>query len=189
MKKYSLLLIMILCVIALCACGKDDGETDIAFTEAGAYVNEIEISVQEIDFFTMRGRTEILDEYMKKYEVRDLANFWTTEFDGKTPQTVLDERALNQASEAKVKFNEMKNKGIYDDVTWEYFRKKAQSFNDSLGESEEEQAKKIDMSTFYLYYLEEGEKELKSLLSAEGVTDYDAYIKDIVSKAKVTKAE
>lgn len=188
MKKITALLLLVVCVLSLCACSGGK-ENDIAFTEPVATVNEIKITAQEIDFFTMRGRTEILDEYMEKYEVKDLANFWSTEFDGKTPQTVLNERALNQAAEAKIKYSEMQKKGIYKDISWEYLRKEAEKYNSSLGDSEEELSKKIDMSSFYLYYLEEGEKQLKDLLAQEGVTDYDAYIKDIISKAVISKAE
>lgn len=182
MKKLSVLLILLMCML-LCSCGnKENG------TAAYAYVNGEAITQNEIDFYTSRSRSDIIREFSSEYDISDFSVFWETKYDGVTPQEALEDRALRNAAEAKIKFTEMKKYGIYSDVTWDYFREKALEYNESHSGAQTVGLKSIDMEKFYTYYLSTGEIELKKSLLADGISDYDGYIASLLEKAEITRS-
>ena len=182
MKKLSAVFLIILSLLSLCSCADKNAQEEKQF-----YVNGVEITQDEIDFFRLRERADIISEFSSKYNVSDFSVFWETEYDGVTPQQALDKRALQSAAEAKIKFIEMKNRGIYDEITWDFFRQKAEEYNKSHEGTSTVGLKSIDMSSFYIYYLSTGEIELKKALRDEGITDYDKYITSLISAMEITE--
>ena len=173
------LLILLTGMLLLVSCAKKS--TDTVY----ARVNGTAVSQREYDFFVSRTRAEVMSEYSQKYDISSYTDFWQTEFDGKTPSSVLSERALEKAAKAKVLFIEMKDRGIYDDVTWDYFEALAEKYNEEHKNQKTVGLKSIDMSKFYIYYLSTGEIELRNRLEKEGITDYDGYISSLYADMKI----
>ena len=166
MKKINFILLLLLPLVLLCACGK--AEQPQAENTAYAAVNGERIMTEEIEYFKTRYRSRIINEYAEKYGVKDFSGFWDKEFDGKTPGQALEELALNQAAEAKIKLVLMRENGIYDDISFSALKAKAEEYN---REHENQKGNvglnTVDPDSFYTYYVSTGEMELKNIL-AEG---------------------
>lgn len=164
MKKYLSILLFLSFIILLSSCGK----TQTAEKKISVYttVNGEQIMTDEIDYFRTRYRSQIINDYAEKYGVKDFSEFWDTEFDGKTPRQALEEYALKQAVEAKIKLVLMRENGIYDDISFSALKAKAEKYN-----KEHENQKgnvglnTVNMTSFYTYYISNGEMELKNILA------------------------
>lgn len=151
-------------IFSLFACTKKEepGKTAL-FTVNGEVVTQA-----EIDYFKGKLRAEVLNDYIEKYSISNTENFWQTEFDGKTPEETLNERAREESIMAKIQFVLMREEGIYDDITYEALYKKAETFNkENSGKQGVVGIKTINLSQFYSYYLQNGILELKNIY-AEG---------------------
>lgn len=180
MKKLSCLSLAFVFLFLLCACGENEKADGVY-----AFVNSEPLSTQEIDFYTSRLRTKVITEFSEKYGISDFSDFWDNEYDGVTPKSVLEERAVQSAVEAKLKLIEMKKYGIYADISWDGLKKQAEQYNKSHAGKNAVGLKSIDMSGFYIYYLSTGEIELKKKLLSDGIGDYDKYIENLVKNAQV----
>lgn len=169
MKKLTA--IIILCsLLLLCSCGnKNSTETDFDVSHLNyATVNGEIVTSEEIEYFKMRSRSDIINEYAEKYGVKEFSDFWDKEFDGKTPSKALEERALDEAVKAKIKLVLMRENGIYDNISFNALLIKAQKFNEENKDAQGKVGiKTVDVSGFYTYYVSTGEMELKNIL-AEG---------------------
>lgn len=167
MKKKSVVILLFAVIILLSSCGgqnnKPAQEKEITVY---ATVNGEQIMSDEIEYFKTRSRAQIINEYAEKYGVTDFADFWDKEFDGKTPAESLEESALEQAVEAKIKLVLMRENGVYEDVSFVGLKAKAETYN-----KEHENLKgnvglkTVDLSSFYTYYVSTGEMELKNILA------------------------
>lgn len=167
MKKKSVVILLFAVIILLSSCGgqnnKPAQEKEITVY---ATVNGEQIMSDEIEYFKTRSRAQIINEYAEKYGVTDFADFWDKEFDGKTPAESLEESALEQAVEAKIKLMLMRENGVYEDVSFVGLKAKAETYN-----KEHENLKgnvglkTVDLSSFYTYYVSTGEMELKNILA------------------------
>ena len=180
-KKVFSLLLCILMSVCLFSCGKEE-KTD----EVYATVNGEEIMSREIEYFSSKERANVIGEYMQKYDITIAEDFWSQEYDGKTPQQELDRRALEKAVEAKIKLVQMKEQGIYDDISYNGLYRRAVEFNKK---NENAQGvvgvKTIDLEQFYTYYISTGEMELENLLSESKLKPSD----EEVSKYAETYSE
>ena len=182
MKKVTAIFLIIFSLLSLCSCADKNEQEEKHF-----FVNGAEITQDEIDFFKARERAAIISEFSSEYNVSDFSTFWETEYDGVTPQEALEKRALQSAAEAKVKLLEMKKRGIYDEITWDFFRKMAEEYNRTHEVTSTVGLKSIDMSSFYIYYLSTGEIELKKALREDGISDYDSYISSLIEAMETTE--
>lgn len=148
-------------------------------TNAVVKVNGETVTQEEVDYFKGKLKAEVLNSYMEKYSVEYTEDFWETEFDGLTPQEVLDEMALEESIMAKIQFVLMREEGIYDDISFEALRQKAESFN---AENENKEGvvgiKSIQMSQFYTYYLQNGKMELQNIYSEGKLAPTEEEIKE-----------
>lgn len=164
MKKKRILLLSFILLILFASCAKEE-KTDLS---AVVTVNGEAVMQQEIDYFKGKFKAELLNDYIEKYNVKYTEDFWQTEFDGKTPEQALYEKALEESIVVKLQFIEMRKEGIYEDITFDGLRTKAELFN---AENENKDGvvgiKTIKMSQFYTYYFQNGVMELKNIY-AEG---------------------
>lgn len=162
MKKIICLLLSLICVCLLCSCGENAPET----VKIYATVNGEGITQEEIDYFSKRMKADVLSEYVQKYDVSDFADFWDKEFEGKTPNQELEERAFDEAVRSKIVLVLMRENGIYENITFAGLKQKAENFNNTNKNSNEPLIgiKTIDLEQFYTYYISNGEMELKNIL-------------------------
>ena len=171
MKKIIALAAAVVVLLSLASCKITftnkktcTGDENIHATVNG----NVEITTQEIKYFKNRLRADIINEYARDYGVTDFSDFWDKEFDVRTPTEALNDRAVEEAADAKLKLLLMQENGVYDDISFDGLKKRAEAYN-----AEHENAvgtvgiKTIDMESFYTYYISTGEMELKNIL-AEG---------------------
>lgn len=166
MKKILSLFSAIIFLCFFASCSQKEAEQPIKsepFT-----VNGETVTTEEIEYFKGRCKADIINEYAEKYSITDFSDFWDKDFDGKTPSQALEERADEQAIDAKIKLVMMRENGIYDDISFSAFKEKAQKYNEEHADSVGNVGiNTIDLTTFYTYYISTGEMLLKTKL-AEG---------------------
>lgn len=188
MRKYlQIILLLLLIVLSLCACVKTE-ESDPSETEAPdvicAYVDGEAVMKAEIDYFAGRLRGRILSDYAEKYGITDFSDFWDTEYDGITPARALENEALTAAVRAKAELIEMRKRGIYDDISYDAFKTQALAYNKSREESPPSVGiSSIDMSSFYTYYISNGEITLCE--DREIAADFEKFVDGLVENAEV----
>ncbi len=185
MKKISLILLTV-CLLLLCSCGESKTQAPtVNPDEPYATVNGETITVEEIEYFKKRDRSDIINEFSAEYNITDFATFWDTMYDGSTtPTDALQKRALEDAVSAKVKLVEMKKQGIYDDITFNGLQSRAEEYNEShKNQPATVGVNSIDLTSFYTYYLETGEMELKNRLEMEQ-DEFEKYLEDLISDAE-----
>ena len=133
-----------------------------------AVVNGENITNDEIEYFKSRDKAEIINQFAEKYGITDFADFWEKDFNGNSPEKALEKKALSDAVEAKIKLVLMRDNGIYDDISFEGLKEKAERYNaEHKGKKGTVGISTVDLSSFYTYYVSTGEMELKNIL-AEG---------------------
>lgn len=162
MKKIRIIP-LILAMLMLASCAKQT-ETASETDKAYATVNGETITSSEIEYFKKRDRADIINEFSEKYNVADYSDFWEKEFEGITPSQALEERALKDAASAKIGFVLMKEQGIYEEISFEALKSRAEKYNEShkngaIGITN------IDLESFYTYYYDTGVMELKNRLA------------------------
>lgn len=183
MKKFFYTLAMMSAFVLLVSCAMR-GQN---ISSAVFFVNGEAVTEEELDYFTEKYKAETINTFIDEYDAEYTEKFWQTEFEGKTPQEALDEKAKEECIKAKIQFSLMREEKIYADTTYEALRKKAESFNkDNENAKGTVGIKSINMSEFYSYYLENGIMELKSIY-AEGKLKPNE--KEIKEKAKEMKLQ
>jgi len=153
-------------LVLFVSCSETEKETETE--NRVATVNGETITKEEFEYFRKKCKSRVLNDCLEKYGVEYTENFWQTEFDGKTPEEILSETVIKECAIAKIQFLLMKEEGIYEDITFEGLKNKAETFN-SENENKESVVgiKSIQMSQFYSYYLQTGIMELQNIY-AEG---------------------
>lgn len=162
MKKFACILFALLFISIFCSCGEKEPQVVAEY----ATVNGETVTKDEIDYFSKRMKAEVLSEYVQKYDVSDFSSFWETEYDGKTPTQTLEEKAFDEAVRSKIVLVLMREKGIYDNISFAGLRQKAENFNNTNKSADKPLVgiKSIDLEQFYTYYIANGEMELKNIL-------------------------
>lgn len=164
MKKLISVILSAAVFLLFVSCGKTSSKSEV--TAVIAAVNGEVITAEETEYFSSRSRGKIINEYSEKYGITDFSSFWDTEFDGKTPRQALEECALEQAIEAKIKLVLMRENGIYDDISFSALRAKGEKFNrEHENQKDNVGLNSVNMESFYTYYISNGEMELKNILS------------------------
>ena len=148
----------VLLSLVSCSSGKDVNKSSVS--ETAATVNGEAITIDELDFFRSRLRGKVISDFASRYEISDLSSFWESEYDGESPKKELDSLALEEAAKAKLTLILCRERGIYDKISWDALKEKAEKYN-----AEHKKGgvglNSIDMDTFYLYYVENGKIELE----------------------------
>ena len=165
-KKTLLPLLLVFnLLLSLAACSERKSETQGNLLEKNVTVTELSgeaVTEAEVEFFEGRFRSKIIAEFAEKGADPYSGEFWNTEIDGTTPQEVLRSRALEEALKAKQILIDCKAAGIYDDISWEGLKKRAEQYNAEHKDGGVGLTK-IDMNSFYLYYVDNGRLELENL--------------------------
>ncbi len=132
------------------------------------YVNGEAVLQDEVEYFMKRNKAEIIKYYSEKYGVTDYSDFWDKEFDGKTPHDMLTEISFRDACEYKTVFMLMKEKHIYKDISFLGLKEEALKYNQKHISEKAVGANTIDTESFYTYYFQTGEIELKNQLTEDG---------------------
>lgn len=160
--RISICLLLLLSLFV--GCGKQSAPTQTVV----ATINGEAITDREIDYFTKRNRTQIINRYAEQVGLTDFSDFWDKPFDGVTPRQALEQKAFEDACDAKIRLLLMRDKGVYDDISFAGLENRAKAYN-----AEHENQKNtvgirtIDLTTFYTYYLSTGEMTLKNLLAED----------------------
>ena len=181
MKKRTIIFVLI-SVILLCfvSCSNEEKvETD----HVVAYINGEAITSRETDFFKTRDRADIINLYSEKYGITDFSDFWDKDFDGTTPSQALEKTAFEDACEAKIRLILMREKGIYDDISFDALEAKALAYNEEhKNQKNTVGINSIDMSQFYTYYISNGDMELKNILGEDELKPTDEEIKAYIDQ-------
>ncbi len=179
MKKKALLLFALIMIVVFSSCSKE-AESG---TDAVISVNGENVTQEEVDYFKGKLKAELINDYIEKYSVEYTSDFWQTEFDGKTPEEALEEKALEESIMAKIQFVLMKEEGIFEDITYEGLYKKAEDFNKAnAGKEGVVGLKSIKMSQFYTYYLQTGVMELKNIYAEDKLKPTDSEIEKKINE-------
>ena len=164
LKKTLSFIMVAVMLIMLVSCTAETEEKPVAVVT----VNGETVTQAEIDYFKGKFKTELINDYIEKYKIEFTEDFWQKEFDGKTPEEALYEKALEESIMVKIQFVLMREEGIYDDISFDGLYKKAEAFNaENAGKEGVVGIKSINMSQFYTYYFQNGVMELKNIY-AEG---------------------
>ncbi len=181
MKKITTVLAIVFAMLALFACGAEKEDK----SEALYTVNGEEIMSTEIEYFKTKYKAQVLNDYLEKYATEYTEDFWSTSFDGKTPAEALEENALEKAAKAKIQLVLMREEEIYEDISYEGLRKKAEAFNkENEGKEGVVGIKSIQMSQFYTYYVDNGIMELKNIFIEGKLKPTDEEIKAEAEKVR-----
>ncbi len=168
MKRLLALLISAFFALSFCACTKKEENKPIEQIIPDLTVNGERVIEEEYKYFYEITRSEIITDYAQKYEITDFYGFWEKEFDGKTPTAELEERTIRKCVRAKIELNLCKDNGIYDDISFDGLKAKAEQFNaENKNKSGVVGLKSISMNTFYTYYIDTGVMELKNRLEKD----------------------
>lgn len=160
MKRICITITLFCTLITLCACKQTKDSSAVAT------INGESITADELDYFTGKLKAQVLNDYLQEYSVKYTPDFWSREFDGKTPEQALKEQALEKCFLAKLQFVMMREKGIYSDISYKGLFEKATAFNkENIDKESVVGLKTIKMSQFYTYYLDNGAMELRNILA------------------------
>ena len=161
-RRINALIVFALLLFILAACSNGNKETESnGIPEAVTEISGEAVTGAEVEYFQKRLKSSVLTEFSKKYNINDFSDFWESEYGGENPKDVLEERALNEAIKAKKILIRCREKGIYDEISFEGLRAKAESYNADHEKSNAVGLKSIDMDSFYSYYVENGKIELE----------------------------
>ncbi|MFZ4521287.1 MAG: hypothetical protein ACOYNC_06250 [Bacteroidales bacterium] len=90
-------------------------------TSAVAEVNGEEIATPEFLLHAKALRPLIISEFRTKYGAEYGSEFWTREYDGKTPSAALKERTLDTMLQIKVQQISAKKAGLVSDISYKGF--------------------------------------------------------------------
>lgn len=169
--RISICLLLLLSLFT--GCGKLSAPNEIAV----ATVNGEAVTDREINYFTIRNRTQIINRYAEQYGLTDFSDFWDKPFDGVTPRQALEQKAFEDACDAKIRLLLMRDKGVYDDISFAGLEKRAKDYN-AAHENQKNTVgvRTIDLTTFYTYYISTGEMTLKTLLAEDELKPTSAEI-------------
>ncbi len=161
MKKLLFFFLCGVLVFSLSACNENKNQTanDVVCT-----VGNEEITEKEIEYFTSKSRASVMSKFISEYSADVDENFWNTEFGGITPQEYLDEVVKEQSVMAKIQLVLCREKGIYDDISFDGLYELAVEYNKAHENSNSVGIYSISLDTFYDYYLDNGIMELKNIL-------------------------
>ena len=175
MKKFFCVILSLSMLFLLFSCA---GEKEAVLSDGIGSVNGEIITEEEYEYFRKKYKSQVLNECLDKFDVEYTEDFWETEFDGVTPQELLHNRVVKECVMAKIQFLLMKEEGIYEDVTFEGLKQKAESFNKESVVG----IKSIQMSQFYSYYLQTGVMELQNIYAEDKLEPTEAEIKAKISE-------
>lgn len=163
-KALPLLFAVLSVLMIFSSCGKHAERR----VKVYGYVNGEAILQDEVEYFMKRNKAETIKYYSEKYGVTDYSDFWDKEFNGKTPHDMLTEISFRDACEYKAVFLLMKEKHIYRDISFLGLKEEALKYNKKHKSEKAVGANTIDTESFYTYYFQTGEIELKNRLTESG---------------------
>lgn len=165
-------------IFLFASCSETEKETEPCV----ATVNGETITTEEFEYFRKKYKAQVLNECLEKYDAEYTEDFWQTEFNGVTPEEILYKRVLKECAVAKIQLLLMKEEGIYEEISFEGLKNKAETFN-SENENKENVVgiKSIQMSQFYSYYLQTGVMELQNIYSEGKLKPTDKEIQEKIS--------
>lgn len=173
MNRICITITLFCMLIILCACKQ------INESIAVATINGESITAGELDYFKGKLKAQVLNDYLEEYSMKYTPDFWSREFDGKTPEQALKKQALDKCFLAKLQFVMMRENGIYTDISYQGLYKKAIAFNKTNTYKEGVVGlKTIKMSQFYSYYLDNGAMELRNILAENKLKPTDDEINE-----------
>lgn len=179
MKKIHVLFLIFL-MIMLTSCSVQN-ESEV--TKDYGCIGGEPITQEEVDYFRMRDRAEVVNDFAEKYGISDFSDFWETEYDGITPAEYLEKTAIEDAKDAKIRLIIMKEKGIYDTCSFADFKASAEKYNKEHAEDKPTVGiNTINLDSFYTYYISTGEIELKNILAENELKPSEDEIKSEMEK-------
>ena len=173
---YAAVLLAVLMLLYGCSEDNTKAEGDVVF-----YVNGDEVTQAELTYFENSLRAEVMSYFVSEYSAEYSEDFWTCEYNGKTPYAELRSRAIEKCTDAKLRLALCREYGIYTDISFAALRQKAEQFNLSAEDSTGPGITKINMNSFYTYYLETGELELVNRMARDKLSASDADIEEYIS--------
>jgi len=167
-QKISVILILLLLLPVFALPGCSGGAKPLP---AAGSVNGETIAPAEIDYFKTRLRADVIQYFAQEYSanVTD-AGFWQTPYGGVTPEKELSNRAFDACVRAKIQLVLMREKGIYEDISYQGLYDRAVAFNNRGASGEGAPGlQTIRLANFYTYYIDTGVMELKNVLAADEI--------------------
>lgn len=181
MKKALYALCIALVIISFCSCKNTENEIK---DETIYTINNEIVTQAEAEYFTKKIKPEIISHYIAEYSVVYDESFWTTEYDGTTPQEALENAVKEQIALAKIQLILCREHGIYEDISYRGLYGLALQYNEAHKNNQSVGLTSIPMDSFYDYYLDNGIMELKNILGENELKPTEDEINNTINEIK-----
>lgn len=152
---------IVLLLFSSCSVNKKDTVAEIETVAVAGVVDDEEITEEELQYFISKTRSTTIMQLASDYGIDDLSSIPSQTFEGKSFDEIVRLNAFKSAVEAKMLFIILKENGIYDDISYSFFRSEMQKYNASHSADDNAAGlSSIDEEDFYSYYISLGEIEL-----------------------------
>lgn len=181
MKVSVYIFCCVLIFLLLCGCDANNAqnETTISYTVQNETVEQ-----EEIDYFTTKNKTNVMGKFITEYKAEFDEDFWTTEYDGITPQEYLDGIVKEESIKAKIQLILCREHGIYTDISYSGLYDKAIEYNKTHENSQSVGLTSIPLDSFYDYYLDNGIMELKNILETDKLAPNEEELNEKLKEVK-----
>ncbi len=190
LRTVAALLILVILILLQAGCTGGQVTPPVNSGTIAAVVNGEYITIAELDYYRVRLRAKVMSEVAEQFSITYSESFWQTDLNGKTPQDILDETALNECITAKIKLTLCRENNIYTDISFAALKEKALTFNkENEGKTGVAGIKSIDLDSFYTYYIDTGVMQLKNILAQGELKPGEDELKNFINGMSKAQAD
>lgn len=166
MKKFFCAAFCLALLFSFFGCANNEGREAAPEPDEDIYytVNNETVTAEEIEYFKEKYTAEVMLKFTSEYGAVFDENFWSTPYEGVTPQEYLDSLVKEVAARAKIELVLCRENGIYEDISFRGLYNLALEYNKAHKDTVSVGLQTIPMATFYTYYIDNGVMELKNIL-------------------------
>ncbi len=122
-------LVLFLCVITCCGAETNGGASLISDSALVATVNGEPVICREFMLLARSQRSRVINEYLHNHGGEYGSDFWSRNYNGKTPMDVLKKRTLDTIVSIKIQEICARQAGLVDDISYRGFLKALEAEN------------------------------------------------------------
>jgi hypothetical protein len=185
-KKVCMMALTILALLSNLMCKRFEDINNYPYV---ATINNEPISVKEFKEFLNKNRSQIYDYFSHNYEIKDIQNFWNTNFNGEIPGEIIKQKTIEQCSKVKIQQLLAKKYDLVKDISYSAFLKDFERENELRKQGNEGKKVTYGLSefnelTYFNYNLSIMVIQLKEKLAKELFTVSEEKLRDYYHKNK-----